>query len=248
MLQVHWEQQKCGIMEFCRLEKTCKISEFVLHHNCSACKSNSKTISMWMYFTHLNVLYFTESFTWKNLPLTLNRCKANLPQIFPRLPHCQVIPGSATALTEQREAKTLEVKAPLFHHWILWKYKALDTSQTHFSICRIKSPFYWLVITGSTTTEAGCIFAIFSTWGMNTYFFPNTFISKRTDWPEISEFKNIKDDKRLGMRGAEYTAVGLLQPHVLFWRPPVPGQCHTSARRTVTTEERTWSGHLVTAT
>lgn len=177
---------------------------------------------MWLNFTHLNIPHFTGPFTWKNMPLTLNRFKPNLPQIFPRLLHLQVLPGNATALTEQSEAKTLEVKAPLFHHWILWKYKALDTSQTHFSICRMKSLFYWVVITGSTTTEIGCTFAIFSPWGMNIYFFPNTFISKRTDWLESSGFENIKSGKRLGMRRAESTAVGLFQPRVLFWRPPVP--------------------------
>lgn len=220
----------------------------MLHHNCSARKSNSTTISTWLFCTHLNIPHTTESFIWKNLPLTLNRFKENLPQIFSRLPHLQVLPGNATALTEQSEAKTLEVKAPLFHHWILWKYKALETSQNHFSICRMKSLFYWVVITGSTTTEVGRTFAIFSPWGMNTYFFPNTFISKRTDWLESSEFKNIKNDKRLGMRRAEYTAVGLFLPHVLLWRPPVPSQCHTFAPSRVTAEERTWSGHLVTAT
>lgn len=114
----------------------------------------------------------------ENLSLILNRFKANLPQIFPHLPYLQVLPGNATALTEQSEAKTLQVKAPLDS----LEVQGIGHIPNPFFHCRMKSLFYSVVIAGSTTTEFGCIFAIFSMWGMNSISFQtHLFPKEQTD-------------------------------------------------------------------
>lgn len=113
--------------------------------------------------------------------------------------------------------------------------------------------FSSVVIMRSTTTEVGCIFEISSRWGINTYLFSNTFISNRKDWLEISEFKNIKVGKSLGMWqeesrvhcGGAISASSFLpallgtsghrpMSHVCSWQADHRGEV--------------WSGHLVTVT
>jgi len=88
----------------------CSKYMFVLYHNCSAFKSNSTTISAWLFFIHLNRPHFTECFIWEILSLCLNGFKANLPQIFPSLPQLHILSGNATALTEKSEARKPSLK------------------------------------------------------------------------------------------------------------------------------------------
>lgn len=102
-----WQQNTWtfSIQGECCNSTDCSKYMFVLYHNCSAFKSNSTTISTWLFFIHLNSPHFTECFIGEVLPLCLYGFKANVPQISPRLLQLQVLPGNPTALTVQSEAR-----------------------------------------------------------------------------------------------------------------------------------------------